>query len=538
MIVCATSAWTGRADAATKTKGVYINADTKRVGATPVADDEPLRPVNSRELRSNEEIEIVIVRSNPFLFKYATKVELIDTEDHKAALALAKALGTLLGRFDSSGGSGNPVPAVVEGLDLAEFRNDIQTVTSGIQSIGAWIDDSLEATTDAKLTVLKARVNAGERLKAIERIRAAFPTAMTIWSKCLSDQPLTGADGMQIRCDDPFERSPFVDKLRLQLRFLAVTERDLPASRAVAAAAIAERDRFVAAAKAAAAQGEQAKLLADAAATAASGRADAANTAVKALDAQAAAIAGEIAKADAEIARANTAGLRGLTIRAFINGVVPAREEILRDAGTLESFAKDFDGLMKETSLGTFGYSLQIQKITVQITAQTKYAAFLSASAKKVQASQAKEYVVEVSPQRAAFLRPGVAFVLGFVRNPTFSTKKEGDQFRIVQEDDELTRFNVAAMVNIQPRSWSEPTFGGFFQVGVSPKNDETGFFFGAGISSESLFTFGAGFMYQQVRTLAAGLSVTEPIAKPEDLKTTTTFKPGLYVHATVSLPK
>ena len=50
-------------------------------------------------------------------------------------------------------------------------------------------------------------------------------------------------------------------------------------------------------------------------------------------------------------------------------------------------------------------------------------------------------------------------------------------------------------MLNITPDAWQEPTFGGHFQVGVSPVKDAIGVFFGAGVRAQSLFSFGAALM-------------------------------------------
>ena len=44
--------------------------------------------------------------------------------------------------------------------------------------------------------------------------------------------------------------------------------------------------------------------------------------------------------------------------------------------------------------------------------------------------------------------------------------------------------------------------------------------------------------MMQQVRTLGPGLSEASRLASPDELKTSTTFKPGLYLHATVTMPQ
>lgn len=511
------------ASAADKTQYVYLSLSKDRISSDPKSDGEPIRATNHRTLKSKEEIEIWITDPNPLVFNYGSKTENRDTEDHKAALAFATQLAALLARFPASSGSGDTPVGLIEGLDLGAFRTDIVTIESRMRDIGKWLDESLEAATLDDGNKVRAKVDPSGLLEAVKRLRAAYPLATAIWIRCLENRPLTDGAGGTVSCDAPFDRVPYVFRRQLQQQRL-VAQDDLTRAQRERAAFQAERERIIAAP----ATGDL---------VAATARVTTADSNVTTLQQRLTALNAQIVTAERAVVAAEADAIGGKTIRSFVNTVVPAREEVLKDATTLESFAKDIAGLMKPRKIGTWQYSLQIQKITVQVTAETKYEAFLSPRGKETRNSRVKDIVVEVSPHRAAYLRPGVAFVLGFIENPTFSTKKEGEVYRIVQDSTEITRYDVAAMLNIVPRGWDEPTFGGFFQVGVSPKKDATGFFFGAGISTESLFTFGFGAMMQQVRRLGPGLSLETPIGKPEDLKTVTRFKPGLYVHATVALP-
>jgi hypothetical protein len=178
-----------------------------------------------------------------------------------------------------------------------------------------------------------------------------------------------------------------------------------------------------------------------------------------------------------------------------------------------------------------------VQTTRIKIDARKKWQAFMPPDVKSAQAAGIRTVSITTDAYRPARIAPGAAFVLGFVKNPTFKAVKDGDDYRIVKTEEELTRYDVAAMLNITPDGWQEPTFGGFFQIGVSPKKDEFGFYVGGGVQSHRIFSFGAGFMMQQVRKLGPGLTEASRLASPDDLKTAATFKPGLYLHATVTLP-
>lgn len=238
---------------------------------------------------------------------------------------------------------------------------------------------------------------------------------------------------------------------------------------------------------------------------------------------------------DAAEARVN-ATASGQTIRLFLTAVLSMESHVMNSERILRGFARDATDVGPH-KIDTRPYSQEKQTLTLTVTAEEKYQAFMSKSAKMKQKEGLRKVAVIVEPYRPVFVRPGVAFILGLLKNPTYATAKSGDQFKIVETGTGLARYNVAAMLNIIPRRWNEPTFGGFFQIGVSPKSDETGFYLGGGIQVEKVFTFGGGVMLQQVRRLGGGLTPDSRLATPEDLRVEHPFKKALYLHATVALP-
>jgi hypothetical protein len=90
-------------------------------------------------------------------------------------------------------------------------------------------------------------------------------------------------------------------------------------------------------------------------------------------------------------------------------------------------------------------------------------------------------------------------------------------------------------MLTITPNAWAQPTFGGHFQVGITPKKNEVAFYLGAGIDAQQLFSIGLGVVFQQVDALAPGISIGQTITSAEALKTDRRFRLGPYIHVTIT---
>jgi hypothetical protein len=236
---------------------------------------------------------------------------------------------------------------------------------------------------------------------------------------------------------------------------------------------------------------------------------------------------------------ADTQRKNGVTLRQFISLALAMDTRVQKNAQFFREFTNDVAQIRQPYTAATIAYSYKdIQTTTIKVQARTKYQSYMQDDVKTTQQKGVRTVTISSDAYRPAHFSPGAAFVLGFVRNPTFTAVKDGDGFKIVKNEEQLTRYDVAAMLNITPDGWREPTFGGFFQLGIAPKKDEFGFYFGAGLQAQSVFTFGGGLMLQQVRKLGAGLDLTSRLTDPAQLKTTTEFKPGLYLHITVTLPQ
>jgi hypothetical protein len=232
---------------------------------------------------------------------------------------------------------------------------------------------------------------------------------------------------------------------------------------------------------------------------------------------------------------------RTQTIQEFVTLAIALQSQVEGSLPVLESFVGDALNVntnrqLKCKEAPVCGYSLDDQTVTVKVGKNSKYEAFLSPTAKKRQQDLSGDRSFTLSPYTPALIGVGTAFVVLFGSNPKFTAVKSGDQFVIKQEDKNAVGYNIAAMLTITPKSWNEPTFGGQFQVGVSPTKDRFGLFVGGGIHVQKIFTFGGGFAWQQVDRLASGLAVDQTIPTADALKTATRFRPGAYVHITANI--
>lgn len=528
---------------------LYLKLATNRITTSQTDDGEEIGALNEYAIRGGDSVEIWIADPNPLVFQYEATTTTTDTDDYKSALAFATQLAALLARFPGSAGGGRAVHPIVEGLDLDAFRASLNTLELGIGSLQGWIDDSLDPKTVDRM---KQNVKAATLTKTADDVQAGYAKLLTILRKCRDGKPLRTEDGDEISCDAPFDFTPLLAERAAAFQAAAANRR--------LASAIVARDRAQAALRDAEARVatrrnaletarsggdrtriEEAQVLLDneeASTTNARSDEENARTAVENARSVISVAQQALPQARQAATAARAAAAAGQTIHGFAQDAFAIETHEIAAAKVLRGFDKDVDAINVARKVEERPYSLKMQTIAVKVNPETKYDDYLSSTAKDKRTKGLRTINITVRPHAVASLRPGVGFVLGFLRNPTFTATKSGDVFRIVQNDTPLTRYSVAAMLNIVPRGWDEPTFGGYFQVGISPKTDETGILFGVGLSAQSLFTFGGGLMIQQVRALAPGLSVGGTIASPDDLKVQHVFKPAFYVHGTVTIPK
>jgi hypothetical protein len=128
--------------------------------------------------------------------------------------------------------------------------------------------------------------------------------------------------------------------------------------------------------------------------------------------------------------------------------------------------------------------------------------------------------------------------IYSLVELPECGVATEGDTITIVRKDegDEVNGLTVGGVLSIVPRGWSDPTFGGSIDVGLSPVKDKLGIFVGLSLRLYDVASLGAGIAYQQTEELAGDLEVDQVIDSADELKTETGFKAGAYISLTVKL--
>jgi hypothetical protein len=454
-------------------------------------------------LKKGDTITLRLVDQNPLLFTYGAELTAEETDQHKIAVEFAKTLVQLLEAFKSVKGAGTIRPFEVEGLNIRAFREQLGILQNRILSLPSKIDESIGTATD--IANLKGDVSSWRVPALAEQITKGYEKVAIIAGRCLAGLPLSTSDGQRVMCSDPAEPVQPVAALLEAQEPLAIGG-PFESQQSISNAPPPKPVGVTPAPAVPPAQPVRPPAAAPAAA------------------APAAAASGE-------------------SIQAFITLAVAMQSKVDSSLGLIKAFAADVAAVGTPRALPPgkdkepVTYSLENQTVTVIVGANTKYDDFMNAPVKKVRQEAVGKYPIDLKPYAPATIGVKPAFVVLFGKNPTFKAAKSGDQFEIQEEDPQGVGYNVAAMLTVTPRAWAEPTFGGHFQVGVSPTKDKIGIYLGAGISVQQVFTFGLGASWQQVRRLASGLSVGQKIASADLLKTETEYRPGLYFHITANLP-
>jgi hypothetical protein len=521
--------------------GTVLSIDLSRATITDVKrkEDTSLLAVNTFTIRRNETVRIEVLQ-NLLLFTYEAKSSKADTTEYAAALEFAKQLQALLALFPAP--KANAIARVKIGaLDPDQLRKDLQTVLDFHSRLGSHLAASLGGPD--QVAALKKEYQDADLEALSKRLEEAYLELVRILLVCTDPNGVLASSGGPVRCDGSSDldvnlavtqRKTALTPLLAQV---ATLEKEGRAGELTVAALKADLERAEAALKAAAKEPAKAKEVTakvdglKAQVAAAQKQLDGLMFMFDRLEADRAARVKEISEAEA-------GGLAKGTLGAFARDMSATQSKIGDLLTVLQAFASDVSGIGKPFVLATVPHSIQQDTETIEIKAGNKYDKYLDSATRKKRDSMLKKFDVVLKPYQPAHLSLAPAFVLGFVRNPEFTAVKDGDAFKIERKQEELNRYTLGIMMNITPDGWQEPTFGGHFQVGISPVKDSLGFFAGAGIKAQKILSFGAGLMIQQVRKLGGGLALDSRLDDPAKLKTEREFKRGLYLHVTVEIPK
>lgn len=471
-------------------------------------------------LRKDATVSLRLLDPNPLLFAYGVEVKESEGEQHKIATQFAGSLGDVLKLFKNLNASGGPgQPLIVENLDLSELQRDLGQLHDDLVAIPSRIDQSVVGEVKQMRTDV-----AGWNAEGLAK-RLAMNLALLdeVLDRCQRGLPLRTPGGT-VSCMSAFD---------------AVTEQAAQNAARLAAGkpaqtepADANSDRHAPAERVPPAQPP------------ASPRAGGPPRPGTVPLGGSGATEGS-AQDGAAIPSQTVAGAPAVltqTIHGFVTLVAARQSRVesgLRDLLDFVADAAEVDEPrpLKCQDQQNCVYKLNDQKVTVKIAKSTRYEAYLTDVAKRAREKGAGEYSFSFKAYSPVSISVAPAFVVLFVDNPTYKATKKGEEYVIESEGNgQTSTFNLAAMLTITPRSWAEPTFGGQFQLGVSPTKGKVGFYLGAGIHVQEVFTFGAGVALQQVTRLADGLSVGQTIANPEALKTESRYRTGLYLHFTVNI--
>jgi hypothetical protein len=505
---------------------VNVVGRTRASSAQPSKPPEKLRAAkegrNNVELRSESRLELVVEDYNPLLFEYSVKVDPpVETADFAAALEFAKVVAKLA--KSTSLGADN-ARLTINGFSPTDFRKTLMDIQELVPKIPGYIGRTTRDRT--ALDQVRTDVAAEKIEQKAKAIEQGYEQVTLLLQACLGDLPSVRVDnGDSIDCDAPFAWALSTDRVTREkavadanVEITALKLRDLETR-----LKLDELKRISGASPSPTARRDMREL---------ENKLAEHSTKLTALN---------TTLGEAERRRNEArAGFGNQTMRDFLNSVASLKDGVLDQVRLLRDFAQDLALVAQPTTVGEpIAYSLKDQPFALTLKSRARYEKVRGAEVDAIVRKYVGDYLFTVHAHAPARFSVGGAAVAGlFIKNPTFTAVKEGDAFVIKRKDDDPAIFKVAAMLNITPASWKEPTFGGFFQLGITPDPDSYGFYFGTGIRAYSVFSFGGGLMIQQVRKLGPGLTMDTRLDDPAKLKTESEFKPGLYFHFTATLPK
>lgn len=507
-------------------KGTILTIDLGKGTITDLKkrEETALLDVNTFEIRRNETVKIEILQ-NLLLFTYSAKSSTTETPEFKATLEFARQVQALLALFPS--GKGNVRANSVMGFDPEGFFVDIDKVLAFSDKIGPAIAMTI-GSPDQLAAIKKEWADADFEAtsRRLEDGYAALTKLITACSK--PNTTITTDAGKAIRCNGPASLRLNVETTPLMDRHQGIASR------------IAEEDQSIVSGLAAIEKlsGQRSNTKDKALLTALDSDLRAHSEAVERARNRKDDLQKQLTSVLDELNPHKRAIVESETLIAMATHLSSTYGKIKDLLTLLIGVSGDLAGVGRPLSLATVPHSLKIDTAAIEVKASSKYDRFLDLATRKKRDGMVKSFAVVLKPYQPAHVSIAPALVLGFLRNPEFTVAKDGTDFKIQKTDEELTRYSAAVMINITPDKWQEPTFGGHFQLGVSPVKDAIGFFAGAGIRAQNVVSFGAGLMIQQVRKLAGGLTLDSRLDDPAKLKIDREFKRALYLHVTVEIPK
>lgn len=147
------------------------------------------------------------------------------------------------------------------------------------------------------------------------------------------------------------------------------------------------------------------------------------------------------------------------------------------------------------------------------------------------------EYGFTATPYSPVTFGMGPTMIYSFTERPKYEARAEGTEFRIVRTDegDELSGFEVGAMLTLTPTGWRNEIFEPHLQLGIAPGDDNFGLFTGLGFVLYRNVSLGGGIAYERVEQLVPGLRERDTIETADELKTSKQFETGFYLNLSMT---
>ncbi len=157
-----------------------------------------------------------------------------------------------------------------------------------------------------------------------------------------------------------------------------------------------------------------------------------------------------------------------------------------------------------------------------------------------IEASDAKPgtYEFVASPYSPVTLGLGPTMVYSFTERPTYEAQATTDgKFRIVRTDegDDISGFDLGAMLTLTPTSWRNEIFEPHVQVGIAPGDDNTGIFAGVGFTFYRNVSLGGGISFERIEQLVPALHEGDLLTTADELKTSKQFDTGFYLNLSMT---
>jgi hypothetical protein len=493
--------------------------------------ESALGAVNKFEWRKGAQTRVVIVDQNPLLFVYDAKTSTAETDQHKIATDFGKSLSAFLSAFPNPRtGGGIAAGYEVEGLDVGAFLAALRSVQANIDELPALVNKAAGSATD--VASVQSTVANWNVKRLADRVTTGYGKVIAILTKCLDGKPLSTNAAPAVMCADPLYAALTSDT--------AKALRDREVKNATGNGAINGKGAVgnkggTKTSKTKVAAGQTSTKVDTTTPNGKLPQTPSPITRAAPPKPGGAPLEGPwFGNNDTPVADSRTHVEPTESVTQFFLVAQSLRANIEQQLALLKTFSGDVAAINTPKALADVSYGLDSGKVEVIVTAASQYDTYLDANVKAARDAAIGKYMIILTPYTPARISLAAAAIVYFPGDRKYTAVPSGSAFTVGRTESDYGAFTVAAMLDIVPNRWAEPTLGGAFQLGVSPVKDRVGFYGGASLRVQQVFAFGAGFAWQQSDRLVSTLSEGQTIATEDALKTEKRFGPAFYLNVSI----